>query len=232
MTEVKIGAAVLEKDFEQLEKRVHEARDVVDFIQIDVCDGKFVPSKTVGSAGCADSFKRIAKLSSRSTKFELELDMMVHLDTPVTGRFEKWLNAINIAKPERVVFHYGSTDRWEEVFKYLKDRKLKVKVGLGVHLHHKNSNILKLLDKYPFKYIQVMGIEKVGFGGQKFSNKALTKIKALKKALPKLEISVDGAVKVENANKLVKAGATRLTSGSGLFKYKDGINEAVRLMKA
>ncbi len=226
MSKVKIGAAILEKSFDQLEKRLREARGIVDFMQIDICDGKFVPSKTVGSAGCAESFKRIAKLTKNDI---LELDMMVDLDTTITGRFEKWMHAITLAKPSRTILHYGSTKRWNEVFKYLKGKG--IKLGLGVHLHHKNSDILKMLDKYPFSYVQVMGIEKVGFGGQKFSNKTYAKVRAIRKAKPKMDIAIDGAVKVENAKKLVKAGATRLSSGSGLFKYKDGIKEAAHLMR-
>ncbi len=227
MKKVKIGAAILEKSFNQLEKRLREARGIVDFMQIDICDGKFVPSKTFGSAGCANSFKRLAKLTKKDT---LELDMMVYLDAPITGRFEKWMQAIALTKPKRVILHYGSTKRWGGVFKALKGKG--IKFGLGVHLHHKNSEILKMLDKYPFSYVQIMGIERVGFGGQKFSEKTYAKVRAVRKAKPKMDIAIDGAVKVENAPKLVSAGATRLSSGSGIFKYKDGIKEAVRLMRA
>lgn len=231
MSKVKIGAAILEKTFEQLEKRLAEVRGVVDFMQIDVCDGKFVPSKTVGSAGCKSSFKRLRALTRKDM---LELDMMVNLDAPIKGRFEKWLRAIEIAKPKRVIFHYGSTSRWNEVFKALNPPAggKVIKFGLGVHLHHKNTDILKILDKYPFSYVQVMGIEKVGFGGQKFSEKTYSKIRALKSARPKIEIAVDGGVKVENAGKLIKAGATRLSSGSGLFKWGGGTKEAAHLMRA
>ncbi len=234
MSKIKIGAAVLEKDFEQLKKRIRMALGAVDFIQIDICDGDFVPSKTFGSTGSAESFKRMAKLNSKSagTKFELELDMMVNLDSPIGGRFKKWLEAVAIIKPVRTVFHFGSTKHWDDVFEYFKKQKFKMDIGLGVHIHHRNSDILKLLNEYPFKYVQVMGIERVGFGGQSFSPKALNKIKALKKACPKLEISVDGAVKVGNAAKLIAVEVTRLASGSGLFKYDGEIKEAVRLMRA
>ncbi len=227
MTKVKIGAAILEKRFEQLKRRVTQARGIVDFIQIDICDGKFVPSKTYGATAEPNSFKRIAKLSTSSVEFEL--DMMVDLDVPISRRFKKWMRAIVFAKPKRVIFHYGSTELWGEIFKYLRGRN--IKIGLAVHLHHSNRDILQLLTRYPFSYVQVMGIEKVGFGGQKFSNKTYTKVRALRKARPKMDIAIDGAVKVGNAGKLVVAGATRLSSGSGLFKYKGGIKEAVYLMR-
>ena len=227
MTKIKIAAAILEAKFQKLEQRVREARGVVDIMQIDICDGKFVPSKTFASAGCTESFKRIAKLTKKDI---LELDMMVDLDSTIAGRFDKWMTAIKSSGAKQVIFHYGSTEnKWGEIFKILKGSK--IKFGLAVHLHHKNSEIFKMLESHPFKYVQVMGIEKVGFGGQSFSNKTYAKVRAIRKKYPKLDIAIDGGVKVNNAKKLIEAGATQLSSGSGIFKYEDGINEAVKLMR-
>ena len=227
MSKIKIAAAILEKDFEKIKKRVKDTRGVVDIMQIDVCDGKFVPSKTFASSGCESSFTRIEKLTKKDL---LELDMMVDLDSPITGRFNKWMTAIKSSGAKQVIFHYGSTeDKWDEIFKILKGSK--IRFGLGVHLHHKNSDIFNMIENYPLGYVQVMGIEKVGFGGQGFSNKTYAKVRAIRKKYPKIGISIDGGVKVDNAKKLIEAGATQLSSGSGIFKYEDGIKEAVNLMR-
>jgi ribulose-phosphate 3-epimerase len=226
MKKITIAAAILEKTYSGVEKKVLGARGSVDVMQVDICDGMFVPSKTFGSAGCESSFKRLSRLTKKDI---LELDMMVHLDSPIRGRFEKWLHAVKTAQPVQVIFHYGSTIRWDEVFAALKGTK--IKVGLAVHLHHKNAEIFDMLKKYPFTYVQVMGIEKVGFGGQEFSSKTYAKIRAIRKKYPKLPIAVDGGVKVENAKKLAAAGATQLSSGSGLYKYSAGLDAAAALMR-
>jgi len=225
--QVEIAAAILEKTFAGIERKLSAARGIVDIMQIDVCDGDFVPSKTYGSSAREASFVRIARATKKDI---LELDMMVHWDAPIKNRFERWLNAIKSAKPDYVVLHYDSTQHWNAIFDYFK--KSDIQFGLGVHLDHSNKDIYALLEKYPFSYVQVMGIEKVGFGGQGFSSKTYTKVRALRARFPKLPISIDGSVKVANAEKLINAGATRLASGSGIFKYKDGVKEAVRLMRA
>ena len=62
-----------------------------------------------------------------------------------------------------------------------------------------------------------MGIEKVGFGGQKVSNKVFTKAKYFSEKFPKIPVQVDGGVKVENSQRLFKNGVVRFVSGSGVF---------------
>lgn len=106
--QIEILPAILEKSFSKIEKKIKQVENFVDFIQVDICDGKFVPSKTVASAGCSSSFLRLKKLTK---KVGLELDMMVDLDTKIKGRFEKWLKGIEASGAERVVFHLGSTQR-------------------------------------------------------------------------------------------------------------------------
>jgi len=61
-----------------------------------------------------------------------------------------------------------------------------------------------------------------GFGGQKFIPHTYDKVRALKamaeRLKPELIIEVDGGVNLDNAPKLVEAGATALVAGSAVFK--------------
>ncbi len=212
--------AILEKSFSKIEKKIKEVEGLVDFVQVDICDGKFVPSKTFASASCKTSF---LKLKNITKKIALELDMMVDLDTKIKGRFEKWLRGIERANPKRVVFHFGSTQRWDDVFQFLKKSKIlkKVEVGLAVQIQHKEKDFLKIFEKYDFDYIQFMGIEKIGYGGQELTAKVYRKIKSFKKKFPKVPVQVDGGVKKWNAKKLLEAGNDRFVSGSGIYKSED-----------
>ena len=220
MNKKEILPAILEKTFSEIKEKIMQTQDFVDFVQVDICDGKFVPSKTVASTGCHGFFLKLKKITK---KVGLELDMMVDLDIKIKGRFEKWLNAIKISEAKRVVFHFGSTQKWNEIFNFLKTSDIlkKVEIGLAVQIQHKEKDYVKLFEKYNFDYIQFMGIEKIGYGGQKLTPKVYQKIKSFKKKYPKIPISVDGGVKIENAKKLKEAGATRLVSGSGLFKAEN-----------
>jgi len=74
MKRTEIIPAILEKDFKSIQSKLEQVKDLVEFVQIDICDGVFVPSKTFASSGRKDSAKKIKKLSKI---LNLELDMMV-----------------------------------------------------------------------------------------------------------------------------------------------------------
>src|SRR5947207_1121184 len=65
-----------------------------------------------------------------------------------------------------------------------------------------------------------------GFGGQKFIEGALDKVRAIRQVLDsrnlKAELEVDGGVKPDNAARVVAAGATVLVAGSAVFEDPDG----------
>jgi ribulose-phosphate 3-epimerase len=65
-----------------------------------------------------------------------------------------------------------------------------------------------------------------GFGGQKFIESALDKIKAIREALDarhlSAELEVDGGIKPDNAARVAAAGATVLVAGSAIFEDPDG----------
>jgi ribulose-phosphate 3-epimerase len=60
-----------------------------------------------------------------------------------------------------------------------------------------------------------------GFGGQKFIDSAVEKIKWLKKARPDLLVEVDGGINAETSVICRKAGADVLVAGSYIFSAKD-----------
>jgi ribulose-phosphate 3-epimerase len=74
-----------------------------------------------------------------------------------------------------------------------------------------------------------------GFGGQKFIEGAIDKVRAIREALDgqKLtaELEVDGGVKPDNAARIVDAGATVLVAGSAVFEDPDGPVAALRKFK-
>jgi ribulose-phosphate 3-epimerase len=64
-----------------------------------------------------------------------------------------------------------------------------------------------------------------GFGGQEFIPSMLPKIEQLRRMIDqkgwRLELEVDGGIKVENIGQVAKAGADVFVSGSGIFKTED-----------
>jgi len=80
------------------------------------------------------------------------------------------------------------------------------------------EEILKYLDR--LNVVLVMAIE-AGESGRPFREETVEKIKRIRKADPELPIAIDGAMDAENAQKVVRAGATRINSNSYLFNSPD-----------
>ena len=211
---MQVYPSVLETTKNRIISKTKRVRGLVLEIQIDICDGNFVPSKTFASRGDIKSLAAIRKITKG---FALELDLMV--DLTKTPTLKRWIQNLRAIKPERIIFHGGSTNNWEIVFRDLTvQKKLISEIGLGIHLDHSVKEIRHLLETYPFSFVQIMGIEEVGYSGQSFSKKALNRMKWVRKNYPDLPISVDGGVKLENAGAMKNAGATRICPNSGLFK--------------
>lgn len=78
--------------------------------------------------------------------------------------------------------------------------------------------------------VLIMAIES-GFSGQPFREETIEKIRALKNEDFDIPIAVDGAMNLENARKVVAAGATIINSNSYIFK-SDPIETAIANLKS
>ena len=127
-------------------------------------------------------------------------------------------------KPTRVIFHLGSTYRWDELFTHLEQatrgRGLPFECGLAVRIDSTRREIAKTYDEHPFSFIQIMGIKRVGYSGQQLSPDIYDRIKKIRRMYNDIDISIDGGVKEKHIDDLLNAGATRLGMNSGLFKSK------------
>gem|GEM_PF-6124224 len=99
-----------------------------------------------------------------------------------------------------------------------------------MQINEKEKDYLKVFEKYNFDYIQFMGIEKIGYSGQKLTTKIYKKIESFVEKYPGVFISVDGGVKLGNSKKLKDVGVNRFVSGSGIFEAEN-INERVEEFK-
>jgi ribulose-phosphate 3-epimerase len=73
-------------------------------------------------------------------------------------------------------------------------------------------------------YVLIMSVNP-GFGGQKFINTSLRKIEKLKNLIEKMgvnvTIEVDGGIKLNNIEDVIKAGAEWIVVGSAIFSSSD-----------
>ncbi len=208
---IQVIPAILEASFADVEKRFAKVSGLVPMVQVDICDGKFVPSRTVGYDGRVESFDKLSTLASEHS-LQIELDMMVRLD----DNLNRWLTNIKASGAKRAVLHFGSTNNWSDVFAIIGESE--AKIGLAIHIDTSLLDVYELLDNYDFDLVQVMGIAKVGYGGQSFDKKALNIVRSIKAKYPDMLISADGGVNIDTASSLVRAGVNNLVAGSAIFK--------------
>ena len=215
---IEIIPAIIPKDFEDLRKKISLVKGMTRVIQIDVMDGVFVPEK---SWPFADPMWSSG----------------VHLELPFCNECDFEFDLM-VAKPEynvqdlldigakRIIIHAGSTNKLGEIINDLKEKK--VEIGLAFSLDTDIDDYTEFIGEVGF--VQFMGIEKIGFQGQVFSEKVIDKIINFRAKYKDIIVSVDGGVDLENAHKLVSAGANRLVSGSSIFESRN-IQETLNKFK-
>lgn len=219
--------AILVKRFDELKDTLSKLEGVVHTVQIDFCDGIFVPSKTwpytegVNEDGeIRDyNFQKIINEEDGMpfwNQFEFELHLMVK---EAHKNFDTFLKL----GPKAILFQLEAEgdlnefkDFIEGIDPYVRDH---VDIGLSINIDTSLDTV------YPFipylSFLQVMGIAKIGYQGQGFDDRCLDKIKTLREKYPDLIITVDGSVNLETAPKIIKAGATKLVVGSALWRDDD-----------
>jgi ribulose-phosphate 3-epimerase len=219
--------AILPKSYEELEEKLDIAAGHSKSVQIDICDGAYVPNRTwpylKGTASEADQIFESLVSQEKALPHWEEIDF--EFDLMVRNVREKIPDFIS-AGASRIIVHRGSVDE-VEMETIIKDYgKHSEEIGifdieLGIALLPDDSpqSIKNFVSNIHF--VQVMGISKVGFQGQNFDEGSLELIRAIKLTYPDLIVSVDGGVNADTAKLLVEAGADRLVVGSYLFNATD-----------
>lgn len=197
---IQIIPALLPKNQTELSTKVKKLLGVVSHIQIDVCDGVFVASKT-----------RFQNLPSME-ELEYELDLMI--DKP-----ERTLEDYIDMQPARIIVHLESVSDHVRLFLALEKIRGIIEVGLAISNDTPNHVLEKYIEDCDF--IQLMGIANIGSQGQPFDDRVLEKISYFHTQYPDMPISVDGSVNQETIQRLANAGATRFVAGSAVFAEGD-----------
>lgn len=211
-TTVEIIPAIMPDDFEELASDVSLIGNKVEWVQIDVMDGKYTDSVSWPYADPDKHFTEILNEDEGLPNWQninYELDLMV---SDPYKEAEKWVRA-GVA---RIVLHLSTLKNGDTEILIEKLRGLNIEVGIALLPSESFTEIENILSKIDF--VQFMGIEKVGFQNQDFAEVVLENISEFHKKYPEKIISVDGAVDTNTSKALVEAGATRLVSGSFIFE--------------
>ena len=217
--------AILEKKFADVTKRMESVLDLVETVQIDVCDGIFVdnvswpyasPVVMDGQQNYDEFFKEIVDGEGEVDmpmweEFNFELDLMV-------AKPAERLKDLLTTGPSRVVFHAESfVDVYSEMHDLIKKIPPLVTIGVAINVDTNPEILFPLIDDKIISFVQCMGIAHIGKQGEALDERVYHNLKTFRAKYPDFQLSVDGGVNLDNATKLEEAGANRLVIGSAIF---------------
>ncbi len=229
---IEILPAILDKTFSEMRTHIESVVGIVTTVQIDFCDGVFVPSRTWPYAGGVDTegkitdhnFLRIINEEDGMPFWE-SVEFEFHL---MIKDGSKHFDIFSRLGAKAIVFQLEAESNLEEFKEFLEaidpyTREL-IKIGVAITVQ---TPVEALDELVPFiDGVQFMGIYPIGVQGAPFNEKVFEQIAAFKEKYPEIPITVDGSVNRETAPRLVDAGVSRLVIGSALLKAENIAEEA------
>ncbi|MCC3293648.1 ribulose-phosphate 3-epimerase [Arthrobacter sp. zg-Y411] len=214
MSKCCINPSILSADFVNLEAEL-ERISAADAVHVDVMDNHFVPNLTIG----LPVVERIQQVS------QLPLD--AHL---MISDADRWAPLYAEAGLASVTFHVEAATAPIKLARDLRDRG--AKAGMALRPATPVEPYLDMLSELDM--LLIMTVEP-GFGGQKFLDVTLPKIRRAAEAvrgsgLP-LAIQVDGGISAETIERAAEAGANVFVAGSAVYGSGDP-NDAIRKLRA
>ena len=204
----RIAPSILSADFAQLGAEVGAiAAAGADYVHVDVMDGHFVPNLTIGPM--------VVKALRPHAKLPFDVHLMISPVDPFVAEFAQ-------AGADIITFHPEAGAHPHRTIQLIKS--LGKKAGVSLNPGSPLSLVDWLLPEVDL--VLVMSVNP-GFGGQRFIEPSLDKIKELRRRIDAvserqggrpIDLEVDGGINIETAKLAVAAGADVLVAGTATFQ--------------
>ena len=204
--EYKIAPSILSADFARLGEEIRRVEEAgADLIHFDVMDGHFVPNLSIG-VPVMESVRKITRLP---------LDAHLMIAEPA-----RYLQAFIDAGANSISVHAEVCDDLPMIASRI--RELGARASIAINPETPADRVLAAAEHLDM--ILVMSVHP-GFGGQGFIAASLEKLREVRRELErrglKIDIQVDGGIKIDNIAAVAAAGANVFVSGSGIFGHED-----------
>ena len=204
-----ISPSLLSADFANLARDIDMInRSEADWLHLDIMDGVFVPNISFGFP----VLKYVAELC------EKPLDVHLMIVQP-----EKFIPEVKALGAMMMNVHYEACPHLHRVISAIHQEGMKAGVTLNP-----STPVSMLVDIIRDVDMVLLMSVNPGFGGQKFIEHTVDKVRELRKLIEetgsKALIQVDGGVNLETGRRLVDAGADVLVAGNSVFKAPDQVD--------
>lgn len=212
---IEIAPSILSADFARLGEEIAAVEQGgAGILHVDVMDGHFVPNITIGLP--------VVKSLAAATRLPIDAHLMIS----EPGRYAEQFVA---AGAKMVSVHVEADAHLHRTLMAIKGAGAQAGVAINPA-----TPLTEIEEAVGFAdYILVMSVNP-GFGGQRFIEPALDKVRRLRRMIDerglKTRIEIDGGIDLDNVAEVVAAGAEILVAGSAIFGAADP-QEATRLMR-
>lgn len=176
-----------------------------DWYHIDIMDGRFVPNISFGPM--------LVEFFRKATTKTCDVHLMI-------VEPEKFAEQFKNAGADILSVHIEACPHLHRNIQQI--RSLGMKAGVAINPHTPVSALSDVLADIDL--VCMMSVDP-GYGGQKFIQHTMEKIKQLRKMIDerglKVKIEIDGGVTLENAPSIIAAGADVLVAGNTVFRSAD-----------
>lgn len=202
---IQIAPSLLSADFARLAEELTTIEPGADILHLDVMDGHYVPNITIGPP--------IVKALRNRTKLPFDCHLMI-------SEPQKYIGAFLDAGADMISIHVETEPHLQRALQMIRDGGAKAGIAINPATSVESlSTAIEFCD-----YVLVMTVNP-GFGGQKFIEPVVPKIRHIAKLIRerglRVEIEVDGGVDATTAPHVVTAGASILVAGSAVFGKAD-----------